>query len=182
MLIILYIPANCTSELQPLDVEFNGPFKKKVKAEAATWLAKEVASAIQRGAPPSEVHVSTGKRALVRPFCSWLHVTFNWAASQHEMLARAWSRSQISVAWTLDLDKRAKLLAEASVLYQHKTLWNASAKEVPLLADVLDLVQDNEEEEEEEEPDAWRTRRKRKRRKATTTTSIWLVSWRTMRT
>ena len=82
--------------------------------------------------------------------CTWRSI----AASQHEMLARAWSRSQISVAWTLDLDKRAKLLAEASVLYQHKTLWNASAKEVPLLADVLDLVQDNEEEEEEEEPDA----------------------------
>lgn len=32
-LIIIFVPANCTAELQPLDVSFNAPFKKIVKGE-----------------------------------------------------------------------------------------------------------------------------------------------------
>ena len=39
ILLILFVPANCTSLLQPLDVNFNGPIKRHIKALAAPWLA-----------------------------------------------------------------------------------------------------------------------------------------------
>ena len=151
-LIILYIPANCTSEIQPLDVDFNGPFKKMVKTEATRWLAKEIAAVVARGAAPSEVRVATGKRDLVKPFCSWLESAFFWASGEHVMLQRAWSRSGISVAWD-DLAKRATLLREAAQLEASGVLWKCPTKEEPLLADVLDMRADdlNQEEEEEEE-------------------------------
>ena len=46
-LILLYIPATMTAWLQPLDIRFNGDFKRIMRVKAATWLADYVASQLQ---------------------------------------------------------------------------------------------------------------------------------------
>jgi hypothetical protein len=103
-LLILFVPANCTSLLQPLDVHFNGPIKRCIKALAATWLAELVlkdmgekldVSAVKIPQKLSELKVPN---SFIRthfnvprhrtphahsvwkgPFCKWLHEAFQWA-------------------------------------------------------------------------------------------------------
>ena len=41
-LLLLFIPANCTAWLQPLDISFNGPFKRVLRQLAGTWLAEHM--------------------------------------------------------------------------------------------------------------------------------------------
>jgi hypothetical protein len=40
--ILVYVPANCTPVLQPLDVLFNSAWKQFVSSLCATWLMKQV--------------------------------------------------------------------------------------------------------------------------------------------
>ena len=43
---MLYVPANCTGQLQPCDVGINRTFKHKMRAQCQAWLAKEVQRAV----------------------------------------------------------------------------------------------------------------------------------------
>lgn len=41
-----FVPANCTSKLQPLDLRVNGPFKERCKGQFSEWYAGKVREAI----------------------------------------------------------------------------------------------------------------------------------------
>ena len=46
--VTIFVPANCTSELQPLDVAVNGPFKLLLKDTFNDWFSDKVCTAIQK--------------------------------------------------------------------------------------------------------------------------------------
>ena len=54
-LVIMFVPACCTSLLQPLDVSFNSQFKQIIKSSAAKWMSKSVQTQIQAKIPPKNV-------------------------------------------------------------------------------------------------------------------------------
>jgi hypothetical protein len=87
-LFILFVPSNCTSVLQPMDVSFNAPFKKLVKKFAVNWLTNSVADAVSRGTHPADVHVRTTKTVLVRPFCAWVNSALEQMAGEQAILDR----------------------------------------------------------------------------------------------
>ena len=85
-LIILFIPANFTGWLQPLDVWWNGPFKRIMKTLAAIWLSQKMAEQIQIGSTktdwkPSMCKLNITLTALKAPFCSWLIDAFKQMAA-----------------------------------------------------------------------------------------------------
>jgi hypothetical protein len=127
-LLILFVPANCTSELQPMDVSFNAPFKKLVRSSAVTWIADTIAAA---GAGNEIAPIDTTKGNLVRPFCGWLHEALLKMADDAPTLSRAWNMPGLSVAW--DAAKNTGLLAQAMQAQQEGKLWDFSVKEHPLL-------------------------------------------------
>ena len=78
-LLMLCVPPSCTSELQPLDVLFNGPFKAYLKRLAAQWLAGVIAQQVKDGISPMEVKVPVTKTKLQGPFVGWLAESVKWA-------------------------------------------------------------------------------------------------------
>jgi hypothetical protein len=46
---VIFVPANCTGDLQPLDLSGNNEFKTALKSRFITWFAGEVADAKKKG-------------------------------------------------------------------------------------------------------------------------------------
>lgn len=148
-LLILFVPANCTSELQPMDVSFNAPFKKTVKTSAAAWLTEEVAEALHMASSPAAVRVTTTKTALIRPFCYWLQNGLRRMAADRALIQRCWRVPGLSQAW--EPEPRAQLWSEAAELQSANKLWQVSTKESPLLLTENAAVAAESESSDEEE-------------------------------
>ena len=71
-LIILFVPASCTSALQPLDVGFNSDFKAIITALACAWLSAFITGLLKTGTSADDIVLPTKKTELVAPFCAWV--------------------------------------------------------------------------------------------------------------
>ena len=141
-LLILFVPANCTSELQPLDVSFNAPFKRLMRSSAVSWLADVVAA---RLCVDDLAPIDTTKRNLCSPFCAWVQQSLEKLSTDAGTLSRAWSVPGLSSAWDLSINDN--LFARAVQLHETGKLWDVNVKEHPLL-------RYNEVDEESVEADA----------------------------
>eukprot|EP00731_Ephydatia_muelleri_P002914 Em0001g2914a len=54
-LVILFVPASCTAELQPLDLSFNFVFKSGVATLFASWLSQVAQEQLLKGVPPEKL-------------------------------------------------------------------------------------------------------------------------------
>ena len=70
----VFVPAGCTSELQPLDIGVNQDFKQLMKNSFSRWYAEEVREAMDQGVAVSAIKVDL-RASKVKP----LHA--NWAIS-----------------------------------------------------------------------------------------------------
>jgi len=169
-LIILFVPASCTSELQPLDVGFNYDFKAFITALACAWLSTQVTKQLEENVAPKDIKVPHKKTELVAPFCSWVAGACRKMKSPEKVAAtkRAWEKTGVSIAWEYDNTRRGELLAEAKTMNDAGTLFSthserrSKAGKVPrtLLVvagavDMKDAVEPAEAEEDEkvEEPE-----------------------------
>ena len=67
-LIILFVPANCTPVLQPLDVLFNATWKSFISNLCVLWLISKVSSQMKQGESASGLKLVTTKVAYVSLF------------------------------------------------------------------------------------------------------------------
>ena len=70
--ILLYVPAFCTSMLQPLDVAVNGVLKRLITSFFAAWLALEAKKQFDNGVAASELKMDLRLTTLREPFISWV--------------------------------------------------------------------------------------------------------------
>ena len=57
-LVILFVPASCTAELQPLDLSFNFVFKSGVATLFASWLSQVAQEQLLKGVPPDRLSLT----------------------------------------------------------------------------------------------------------------------------
>ena len=72
---LVYVPASCTSELQPLDKSTNDPYEKELKQCLIDWYASEVKKVLDKG---EEVHISL-QTSIIKELCE------NWIIKTHSM-------------------------------------------------------------------------------------------------
>ena len=48
-ILYVYVPASCTSHLQPMDMSMNYPYKKELKQCFIDWYASKVKKALDKG-------------------------------------------------------------------------------------------------------------------------------------
>lgn len=98
---LVVIPGGMTSQLQPLDVCINKPFKDAVKRSYADWMRSGEAAVTPSGRL---------KRASPGTLCKW--ITDAWATIPNELIARSFKKCGISNA--LDGTEDDYLWEEAS--------------------------------------------------------------------
>ena len=54
---VVFVPANCTDHLEPLDLSINKPFKDQIKSKFVDWYASEVKKQLENGVPLEQVKV-----------------------------------------------------------------------------------------------------------------------------
>lgn len=150
-LVILFVPAGCTSLLQPLDISFNKAFKAHVKKSAAAWMASQVTFQINRGVPPNKVRIPKTKSAVVPAYCGWLKAAVEYARSPvaTELFKTGWR--DLDIAW--QIQERESLLEEARHLDSTGELWRTNPKEKNSLPYVPQQEEVAESSDSEDEPD-----------------------------
>jgi len=103
---LLYIPANFTGWLQPLDISFNGFFKHLLRMLAGAWLAQYVMEQMEQEPDPTKVSVNV-KLGFLNPFFTrWLAAAFKEISQRSAVIKRGWDESGMGAA--LDAVKHCK--------------------------------------------------------------------------
>ena len=101
---LVFVPANCTGELQPLDLSVNGPLKEKSKEAFSRWYSEHVCDSIKELSETGEsVEESISKvpqpdlrMSIVKPLhCKWLIDAFAAVASRPDLVRHGWETSGI---------------------------------------------------------------------------------------
>jgi hypothetical protein len=71
-IIPLFVPGNCTGELQPLDVAVNFIFKQKLKAKFIEYYADQVKAQLQEGKEIENVRVDLAASTIKNVQAKWL--------------------------------------------------------------------------------------------------------------
>ncbi len=71
-MLILFIPASCTSDLQPLDVAFNGPWKVMITKFAGKWLTENIQEQLRVDPDPTiqRPRPRRAQRPREKPLCT----------------------------------------------------------------------------------------------------------------
>ena len=98
-----FVPANCTSELQPLDVRINSTFKVDLKGQFTQWYSDKVSVALT--AHPQDVNTAVSSvqpdltlMALQPLHAKWVMNAFSRLTDKHELLGSAWRYTGITQA------------------------------------------------------------------------------------
>ena len=92
---VIFVPAGCTGELQPLDVSGNAIFKEALASRFNTWYADLVAAGLAKGQSPEEVKVDLRLATLKPLHASWLLHAVDHMAKQREQLQLGWRKAGI---------------------------------------------------------------------------------------
>ena len=88
-ILLTFVPANCTGELQPLDLAGNGTFKDELRAQFTEWYAAQV--------PDDDVSFTVDMQlsALKPLHATWVIRAWNALKERPECLLDGWRKAGI---------------------------------------------------------------------------------------
>ena len=95
-LLLLFIPANCTAWLQPLDIGCNGPFKRVLRQLAGEWLAEHMRQQLLICKDPTKVRLNVTLKALRPHFTRWVAKALAAVSEMKSAMMRGWEESQMA--------------------------------------------------------------------------------------
>jgi hypothetical protein len=109
---LVYVPANCTSKLQPADVALQRPFKSHIRNEFNAWAAGKLKAQIAAG-PDSVLGLTEDFRMnVIKPLVlRWCVDSWQRLNDDKSFVAQAWYRSCTSLYDICDPQKRIAALA-----------------------------------------------------------------------
>lgn len=94
-ILVLFVPANCTSKLQVMDVVFQRPFKHTVQQLYNQFQAAQVVKQIESGVEPSKVKLETTAAGLRNELMGFLRGGWLAVKGQPELLKRGFAMCKL---------------------------------------------------------------------------------------
>lgn len=138
---VLFIPANCTSKLQPADVILQRPLKAGFTMHFKQWSASSIQCQIQNGAPQIQLDLTIG--TLREHLCTWLLESWKDVGDRREMIVRGWEKCGLTRPFERSFQAEAMEANTLGLLFDSKD--NSSIEE--------ELIHDAELEELFEDED-----------------------------
>ena len=93
---LVFVPACCTSELQPLDVSGNGFFKQQLKQKFCDWYADQVSTQLNSGKSVTDINIDL-KLSTIKPLhANWVLSAFDTLAGNTDVLKNGWEKTGIA--------------------------------------------------------------------------------------
>jgi hypothetical protein len=97
-ILVIFIPAGCTGDLQPLDVAVNDDFKRDLKGQFINWYSHEVEQALKNGDDIEQVNVDLSTSRIKPKHARWLIHVHNQLATKSSAIMSGFERSGIQQA------------------------------------------------------------------------------------
>lgn len=99
-LVILFVPASCAAELQPLDLSFNFVFKSRVATLFASWLSHVAQEQMLKGVPPKKFKFDLTLQNGKIPFIKCVYKIFKKISDNKQTaMMDGWISSGILISW-----------------------------------------------------------------------------------
>ncbi len=100
--LIKYVPANCTSKLQPCDVGVQKPFKGALRAAAAAKFGDLLQRAANDGIAPADVKFDLRTKAMKPMVCQFIYAGWKHLRDNRDIVTNAWAASGLDAAWDVN--------------------------------------------------------------------------------
>lgn len=99
---MVYVPANCTGELQPLDLSGNQEFKDALKQQFIDWYADKVCETLKPDETTDQPKFDIDLRlSVLKPLhAKWILQAWDKLKNNRAALIRGWEKSGITAAVT----------------------------------------------------------------------------------
>lgn len=96
----IFVPANCTPLLQPLDCEgsINDEFKKEVKNGFTSWYSELISDAMDEGKALSDIKIDLRMSVLKPLHAKWMVEAFDRTKVKLDVVKRGWRKTGIEAA------------------------------------------------------------------------------------
>ncbi len=90
---VVYVPAACTDQLQPLDLIPNNVFKSHLKSEFHNYYSSEVQRQLAAGTDIANVTINMKLSAIKPLHARWLINAIDKLSKQHDMIKRSFTKA-----------------------------------------------------------------------------------------
>ena len=113
--LVLFVPANCTSKLQPADVILQRPLKHAFKLQFHKWTTSQVRTQIEGG---KDGDVDLRMSNLKPLICEWLHNAWTQVKNMQDMIIKGWDKCGIDKAFIHEFQLKAMVANAESPLFK----------------------------------------------------------------
>ena len=96
-IVYIYVPASCTSQLQPLDSDggVNAAFKRELKGKFIKWYAERITSGLAAGLELDDIKVDLSLTNLKPKYANWVLGCFDAVKNQDSTMLTGWMKTGI---------------------------------------------------------------------------------------
>ncbi|KAL3678434.1 hypothetical protein R1sor_021390 [Riccia sorocarpa] len=131
-ILLLFIPALCTSKLQPADTILMRPFKAGIQRKFSFWAVEEIKKQMEQGMSTSAATLDTSIVPLRNNFCDWLFSVYSEMCFMHRKIRDGWMKIGFHDAWQHEIQIEAAVLNAQGKLFSGKPVPETS-EGLPLL-------------------------------------------------
>ncbi|EFJ51416.1 hypothetical protein VOLCADRAFT_87681 [Volvox carteri f. nagariensis] len=131
-ILLKYVPANCTSKLQPADTGLQKPLKDAIRNEASKAFRWQLESQFNSSVAPQDAVLNLHTSAMKPLVCSFILAAWLYLISQPQIVLHAWDSATLSKAWDQDtIDQAARKHPMLERVLEHVTELDAKFSMLP---------------------------------------------------